>query len=56
MGPKGGSHLQQSIKEPKLTNYVAPEPEGSSLHSQEPTNDHYPEPGDSTPHPLNESP
>jgi hypothetical protein len=28
-----------------------PEPEGSSPHSQQPTNDPYPEPGESTPQP-----
>jgi hypothetical protein len=27
------------------------EPEGSSLHSQQPANGPYPEPGESTPHP-----
>jgi hypothetical protein len=30
---------------------VAPEPEGSSPHSQQPANGPYPEPGESTPHP-----
>jgi hypothetical protein len=30
---------------------MAPEPEGSSPHSQQPANDPYPEPGESTPHP-----
>jgi hypothetical protein len=30
---------------------VAPEPEGSSPHSQQPSNCPYPEPGESTPHP-----
>jgi hypothetical protein len=34
-----------------LTNSVAPDPEGSSLHSQQPANGPYPEPGESTPHP-----
>jgi hypothetical protein len=34
-----------------LTNSVAPEPEGSSPHSQQPANGPYPEPGESTPHP-----
>jgi hypothetical protein len=34
-----------------LTNSVMPEPEGSSPHSQQPTNDPYPEPGESTPNP-----
>jgi hypothetical protein len=33
---------------------MAPEPEGSSPHLQEPTNDPYPEPGESTPHPSNQ--
>jgi hypothetical protein len=35
---------------------VAPEPEGSSPHSQQPANGPYPEPGESTPHPPNQSP
>jgi hypothetical protein len=35
----------------QLTNSVAPEPEGSSPHTQQPANDPYPEPGESTPHP-----
>jgi hypothetical protein len=39
-----------------LTNSVAPEPEGSSPHSQEPANNPYPEPGESTPHPPNQYP
>jgi hypothetical protein len=30
---------------------VAPEPEGSSPHSQDPANGPYPEPGESTPRP-----
>jgi hypothetical protein len=30
---------------------VAPEPEGSSPHSQQPANGPYPEPDESTPHP-----
>jgi hypothetical protein len=34
-----------------LTNCVAPGPEGSSPHSQEPATGPYPEPGGSTPHP-----
>jgi hypothetical protein len=33
------------------TNSVAPEPEGSSPHSQQPANGPYPEPGESNPHP-----
>jgi hypothetical protein len=33
-----------------LTNSMAPEPEGSSPHSQQPANGPYPEPGESTPH------
>jgi hypothetical protein len=33
----------------ELTNSVAPEPEGSSPHSQQPANGPYPEPGESTP-------
>jgi hypothetical protein len=40
----------------KLTNFVAPEPEGSSPHSQQPANDPYPEPGESTPQPPNNPP
>jgi hypothetical protein len=32
------------------TNSVAPEPEGSSPHSQQPPSGPYPEPGESTPH------
>jgi hypothetical protein len=39
-----------------LTNSVAPELEGSSPHSQQPANDPYAEPGESTPHPPNQSP
>jgi hypothetical protein len=39
-----------------LTNTVEPEPEGSSPHSQQPANGPYPEPGESTPHPPNQSP
>jgi hypothetical protein len=35
---------------------MVPEPEGSSPHSQEPANGSYPEPGESTPHPPNQSP
>jgi hypothetical protein len=38
-----------------LTNSVAPEPEGSSPHSQQPANGPYPEPGESPP-PPNQSP
>jgi hypothetical protein len=34
---------------------MAPEHEGSSLHPQEPANEPYPEPGESTP-PPNQSP
>jgi hypothetical protein len=34
-----------------MTNSVAPEPEGSSPHSQQPANGPYPEPAESTPHP-----
>jgi hypothetical protein len=34
-----------------LTNSMAPEPEGSSPHSQQPASDPYPEPAESTPHP-----
>jgi hypothetical protein len=35
----------------KVTDSVAPEPEGSSPHSQQPANGPYPEPGESTPLP-----
>jgi hypothetical protein len=35
---------------------VSPEPEGSSPHSQELASGPYPEPGESTPHPPNQSP
>jgi hypothetical protein len=38
------------------TNSVAPEPEGSSPHSQQPANGPYPEPRESTPHPPKQSP
>jgi hypothetical protein len=41
-----GTHLIQH-----LTNSVAPEPEGSSPHSQQPANCPYPEPGESIPPP-----
>jgi hypothetical protein len=34
-----------------ITNSTAPEPEGSSPHSQQPANGPCPEPGESTPHP-----
>jgi hypothetical protein len=34
-----------------ITNSVAPEPEGSSPHSQQPASGPYPEPGESTPPP-----
>jgi hypothetical protein len=41
----------------KLTNSVAPEPEGSSPHSQQPPNGPHHEPGESTPQPPpNQSP
>jgi hypothetical protein len=41
-----------------ITNSVAPEPEGSSPHSQQPANGPYPEPGEFTPHtpPPSQSP
>jgi hypothetical protein len=39
-----------------VTNCVAPEPEGSSPHSQQPANGPYPEPAESTPHTPNQSP
>jgi hypothetical protein len=34
-----------------ITNYVAPEPEGSSQHSRQPANGSYPELDESTPPP-----
>jgi hypothetical protein len=40
----------------QLSKSVAPEPEGSSPHSQQPANDSYPEPGECTQHPSNQSP
>jgi hypothetical protein len=40
----------------ELTKSVAPEPEGSSPHSQQPANDLYHEPDESTPHPPNQTP
>jgi hypothetical protein len=43
----GDTKVQNIMKE--LQNSVAPEPEGSSPHSQEPTNDPYSQPGESTP-------
>jgi hypothetical protein len=39
-----------------ITKSVAPEPEGSSLHSEHLASDPYPEPDESTPHPPNQSP
>jgi hypothetical protein len=44
------------MKESGLTNSVAPEPEGSSPHSQQPANTPYPEPDESTPHPPTDLP
>jgi hypothetical protein len=38
-----------------LTNSVAPEPEGSSPHSQQAANGSHAEPGESTPHTPNQS-
>jgi hypothetical protein len=45
--------LNQCIRIYHITNSVAPEPEGSSPHSQQPATGPYPEPGESTstPHP-----
>jgi hypothetical protein len=40
----------------KLTNSVAPEPEGLSPHSQQPANGPYPEPDESIQHPTSQSP
>jgi hypothetical protein len=40
----------------QLTNSVAPEPEGSSPHSQQPANRPYPESDESTSHPSSQSP
>jgi hypothetical protein len=46
--------LKSNISTKKKTNFgtnsVAPELEGSSPHSQQPANDPYPEPGESTSH------
>jgi hypothetical protein len=39
-----------------LTNSMVPEPESLSPCTQEPTNNPYPKPGESTPHPPNQSP
>jgi hypothetical protein len=44
------------VRRESITNSVAPEPEGSSPHSQQPANGPYPDPSESTPHPLNQSP
>jgi hypothetical protein len=38
------------------TNSVAPQPEGSSPHSQQPASGPYPQPVESTPHLSNQSP
>jgi hypothetical protein len=38
-----------------LTSFMAPEPKGSSLCSQEPTISPYLQPGEFTPHPSNQS-
>jgi hypothetical protein len=51
------SYYMLSLWKPvQQTNSLAPEPEGSSPHSQQPANDPYPEPGESTPHTPNQSP
>jgi hypothetical protein len=50
------SMIIQKLTRLPLTNSVAPEPEGSSPHSQQPANDPSPEPAESTPHPPNQSP
>jgi hypothetical protein len=47
-----GGHAQIML----LTKSVAPEPESSSPHSQQPANSPYPEPGESTPHTPSQSP
>jgi hypothetical protein len=39
-----------------LTDSVAPEPDGSSPHSQKLSNGPYPKPGESTPHSRSQSP
>jgi hypothetical protein len=36
-------HEKQTVKTQHMCNYVAPQPEGSSPHSQEPANGPYPE-------------
>jgi hypothetical protein len=48
--------LKHYCKPNSLTHSVVLEPEGSSPHSQQPANGPYPEPGESTPHPPNQSP
>jgi hypothetical protein len=52
-GITSGQNFHPAIR----TNYVAPEPEGSSRHSQQPATGPYPEPIESTsrtPHPVTE--
>jgi hypothetical protein len=44
---RGDEHTSRVQKE---NNSVAPEPEGSSPHSQQPASDPHPEPRESTPH------
>jgi hypothetical protein len=44
--------LSQNFRLVLVTDSVAPEPEGSSPHSQQPASGPYPEPGESTAHPL----
>jgi hypothetical protein len=44
-------HLNPITVRCKLTNSVAPEPEGSSPHPQQPATVPYPQPGESTPQP-----
>jgi hypothetical protein len=48
--------IKRQVKHVELTNSMAPEPQGSTPHSQEPANDSYPESGESTAHPPNQSP
>jgi hypothetical protein len=50
------AHQRPWWQQGNQTNSVAPEPEGSSPHSQQPANGPYPEPGESTPHPPNQYP
>jgi hypothetical protein len=48
--PSVSNSYHRTTRHSELTNSMAPEPEGSSPHSQQPPNGPYPEPGESTPH------